>query len=583
MYDKNILVSIGDIKIDLFEYIDKNSEFLKNQYLDIIFKLSSFILEDQSFKNQLNFKGHSLWEMSLLQEKNIFKNKSIFKTIKYLALKKIISENKNKNIKIFFLEKDLASYLKEEYGDIDLYFFDKSFSLIENFIQKRNKNLLFHFLFFLYFFIKNCSFRKFDYKKFIKKKFLVFSYFTHYDEKKFSKNIFYPKQWSNLWEKINENSNFLQIFIPNKRFKFFFQVENLVTKNSYKDLKKENFINHFIFYKYYLSVFKDFRNIRPKNLFLKIKKKLKDSKNFKYFFEINKEAFVSSFAGYTLLQNILWINIFDNLFKNIPKHEYGIFAFENQPWEKAFIASWKKYDQGKLIGYTHTTINFWHLNYFNIKDYNCSDGFNKLSPDLIAVSSEISKNFLIDQSISSKKIVEVEALRYKWILNKKNSLKNINDNDDKRILFLGDYKIDINDQLIKILNQSKNELKNLGFQISYKPHPSTIVKNIDNEIHLTNEDLEQLIDTHKYIVSSNSTSAIIEALSCGLNTFLFIDKNNFDLSPIKNTKIEKNVNFFCTKEELLYKLDDYQKNCEPIEYYYLNEELIKWKKILEIR
>jgi len=55
MYDKNILVSIGDIKIDLFEYIDKNSELLKNQYLDIIFKLSSFILEDQSFKNQLNF------------------------------------------------------------------------------------------------------------------------------------------------------------------------------------------------------------------------------------------------------------------------------------------------------------------------------------------------------------------------------------------------------------------------------------------------------------------------------------------------------------------------------------------------
>ena len=582
MYDKNILVSIGDIKIDLFEYIDKNSKFLKNQYLDIIFKLSSHILEDQSLKNQLNFKGYSLWEMSLLQEKNIFKNKSIFKTIKYLALKKIISENKNRNIKIFFLERDLASYLKEEFGGIDLYFFDKSFSLIENFIQKRNKNLLFNFLFFFYFFLKNCSFRKFNYKKLIKKKILIFSYFTHYDEKKFSNKIFYPKQWSNLWEKINENSNFLQIFIPNKKFKFFFQIENLVTKNSFKDLKKENFINHFIFYKYYLSVLKDFRNISPKSLFSKIEKKLKDNKNFKYFFEINKEAFISSFTGYTLLQNILWINIFDNLFKNIPKHEYGIFAFENQPWEKAFIASWKKYDQGKLIGYTHTTINFWHLNYFNIKDYNCSENFNKFSPDLIAVSSEISKNFLINQSINSKKIVEVEALRYQWILNKKNSLKNIDD-DNKRILFLGDYKIDINNQLIKILNQSKDELKSLGFQISYKPHPSTIVKNIDNEIHLTNEDLEQLINTHKYIVSSNSTSAIIEALSCGLNTFLFIDKNNFDLSPIKNTKIEKNVNFFCTKEELLYKLDNYQKNCEPIEYYYLNEELIKWKKILEIR
>lgn len=247
MHDKNILVSIEDIRIDLFEYINKNSEFLKNQYLDIIFKLSSFVLEDQSLKNQLNFKGHSLWEMSLIQEKNIFKNKSIFKTIKYLSLKKIISENKNKKIKIFFLETDLASHLKEEFSDIDLHFVDKSFSFIENFIQKRNKNLLFHFLFFLYFFLKNCSFRKFNYRKFIKKKFLIFSYFTHYDEEKFSKKIFYPKQWSNLWEKINKNSNFLQIFIPNKKFKFFFQVENLLTKNNFKDLEKENFINHFIF------------------------------------------------------------------------------------------------------------------------------------------------------------------------------------------------------------------------------------------------------------------------------------------------------------------------------------------------
>ena len=81
MYDKNILVSIEGIQIDLFKYIDKNSGILKNQYLDIIFKLSSFILEDQYLKNQLNFKGHSLWEMSLLQEKNIFKNKSILRLL----------------------------------------------------------------------------------------------------------------------------------------------------------------------------------------------------------------------------------------------------------------------------------------------------------------------------------------------------------------------------------------------------------------------------------------------------------------------------------------------------------------------
>ena len=75
----------------------------------------------------------------------------------------------------------------------------------------------------------------------------------------------------------------------------------------------------------------------------------------------------------------------------------------------------EKINQGKLIGYCHTTVNFWNLNYFNIKDYNSSDDFKKFSPDLIAVSSEISKNFIVNQSINLGKVIEVEALRYNWI------------------------------------------------------------------------------------------------------------------------------------------------------------------------
>ena len=102
MCEKNILVNIEGIEIDLFEYIDKNSKFLKEQYLNIIFDLSNLTLNNQPLKNQLYFQDYSLWEMSLIQEKNIYKNRCIFKTIKYLALKKIIKENKNKNIKFFF-------------------------------------------------------------------------------------------------------------------------------------------------------------------------------------------------------------------------------------------------------------------------------------------------------------------------------------------------------------------------------------------------------------------------------------------------------------------------------------------------
>ena len=183
--------------------------------------------------------------------------------------------------------------------------------------------------------------------------------------------------------------------------------------------------------------------------FNEIESLFKDNKNYEFFLKKNKELFISSFSGYTLLQNLLWIKLFDNVLSNIPKHDYGIFLYENQPWEKALITSWKKFQNGKLIGYSHTTINYWHLNYFNDPNYNLSEDFEKYSPNFIAVSSEISKNFLIKQSIKPEKIIEVEALRYLWILEK--SKKKL-ENKNKKILFLGDYKESTNKKLLNVLN-----------------------------------------------------------------------------------------------------------------------------------
>ena len=216
MKEKNILVNVGNTEIDLFEFIDQNSEVLKNQYLNIILQLSNFVINNQSLKDRLYFKDYSLWEMSLLQEKNIYKNRFIFKTIKYLALKKIITDNINENIKIFYLESDLASCLETEFKNLKISFVDKSFSFLNKINQVIKKNIPLHFLYFLYYFFKNCSFRKFNDKVLIEKKFLIFSYFTHYDIKKFNEKIFYPKQWTGLWEEIIENANFSKYFLQTK-------------------------------------------------------------------------------------------------------------------------------------------------------------------------------------------------------------------------------------------------------------------------------------------------------------------------------------------------------------------------------
>ena len=60
MKEKNILVNVGNTEIDLFEFIDQNSEVLKNQYLNIILQLSNFVINNQSLKDRLYFKDYSL-------------------------------------------------------------------------------------------------------------------------------------------------------------------------------------------------------------------------------------------------------------------------------------------------------------------------------------------------------------------------------------------------------------------------------------------------------------------------------------------------------------------------------------------
>ena len=46
---------------------------------------------------------------------------------------------------------------------------------------------------------------------------------------------------------------------------------------------------------------------------------------------------------------------------------------------------------------------------------------------------------------------------------------------------------------------------------------------------------------------------------------------------------QKKVDFFYTKKDLVYKIKNCKHNFEPIEYYYLDKELKKWKKELKIQ
>jgi len=101
-------------KINLNDFIDRNSDFLKNEFLSIIENTREKKIFNKRLKDffQLN-KFVNLWDLSHFNEKNIFKEDYINSCLQYLAIVKIIQ---NYNIKEFSLnnvDKKILNILKK--------------------------------------------------------------------------------------------------------------------------------------------------------------------------------------------------------------------------------------------------------------------------------------------------------------------------------------------------------------------------------------------------------------------------------------------------------------------------------------
>ena len=88
-------------EINIKNYIEKNSLKIKEKYLEIIRVLSNIEINNKKLKEHyIYLDKHSLWEMSLIREKNPLKSNGLYKSIKFLACKEILNEFRELNNEI---------------------------------------------------------------------------------------------------------------------------------------------------------------------------------------------------------------------------------------------------------------------------------------------------------------------------------------------------------------------------------------------------------------------------------------------------------------------------------------------------
>ena len=474
-------------------------------------------------------------------------------------------------IKIF-KKTSLYSLNKFKIRIINLKSKDKSFK--EIILETINCSSILSFIYFIFFLFKNFEFKN---RNKIDKKYkqIFFNYFTQYDEKKFEKKIFKPNQWPKFFAK-NKNIYWFNIFLPNKNFKSIQSVNEYVNTNKIKNI---NFINNHFDYPSLFRIIKIFFYFNFKYFkYVKFHQLSKNRRDYYLFFE---KEIKRSLCCFQLLLNLSYHFLLKNIFeKNSFIKDKFFYLFENQPWERSLNFLLRKKNIYEVYGYSHTTINYWHLNYFNSHSENKNFRKNHL-PEKILCHSQNCRDHLLNQGISKKQILNVSAERFKWskeIKKKKISKKN-------NILIIGDYEKDISKNLVKIINNLYENfyIKN-KYLLDYKPHPSTNFNKIklNKKINIIEKNLKKIIHKYDIIISTNSTAASAELSTTNKKILIFLDTSNLDLSPFKvRNKYKNNFNFI-NEHDLLQKIKGIT-NIKKLNYnfYFEKKYFFTWKKLIK--
>ena len=584
----------------ILSIIEKKPEYYRNKLLIIINEIIDNIKNLNLYKSSDKLLFQLIIEMSLLSEKNIYKTKTFFEILKLIALDEILEKNKIQVLLYYGNDRKTTQALNKICLNKKIKFqneYLKSKKTINNFnfkylVYSISRNFLPGLGLFAKTFFKYPKFNGYQETLGLDGNFLVFSYLYNINPTKLTRNEFYSNQWkdfSYLQKKMKLKINWVHLDIESPEFKSFNDISNKINKINQKNLSEKHFI---------LENFFDY-NILIKTLFiflgnyffyyLKIKLLgLKFSnKGFSYLWPIVKNDLEKSLLGTVFVKNIFYIYLFDKVTKLFPNQKSCLFLFEKQAWEKAMIYFWRKNNNNKIIGVSHSSIKFWELQYFELNE---NPKINNLAiiPDTVFLNGEgsekVIKQFNDYLKRYSNNYNKVEALRFLYLAkytqkqNKNTYSKNI-----KNILVLGDINKENSSRMFSLILDFIRLNKN-HFNFYFKFHPSIEVEknkfNLPN-VKLTQKPIDSLLKKVDLVICSNSTTASIECLYAQIPVLTYLDKYNFNLSPLNILKENKFFSNLSDLKEILI-LQNYPNKKQKFNYnyFYLDNDLKLWEKNL---
>jgi surface carbohydrate biosynthesis protein (TIGR04326 family) len=297
-----------------------------------------------------------------------------------------------------------------------------------------------------------------------------------------------------------------------------------------------------------------------------------------------KKDWALTLTGPLAIHNLFYVTLFDKALSKIPKQKKGLFLFENLGWESAFIHAWRKSGHGVLVAVAHATVRYWDTRYFFDPRAILSKDTNKLPhADMVALNGKFAVDSLLRSGYPKERIIECEALRYLHFSNAQFKQKKIRQQGEPlRILILGDYMPSGTINMLVMLEQS---IPGIAADVLFtiKSHPNYPVQPEEYPLlHLTiiTDQLHTILQDFDMALSSNMTSASVDACLAGLPVIIVLEDAELNFSPLRGNA---NVNFVSNADELAHAVnrDGSHFSVEGIDdFFYLDPTLSRWEKIL---
>lgn len=290
----------------------------------------------------------------------------------------------------------------------------------------------------------------------------------------------------------------------------------------------------------------------------------------------------ASLRGSAAVMNLFWKELFDDALRAAPHQALGIYLWENQPWEQAWIHAWRKNGHGKLVGVAHSTIRFWDLRYFG---YAAAPArmFPRPVPDIAAINGKGMTDALAGAEPPFE-VRECEALRFTHL----QAFCEFSTSRSKardgvfRILVLGDYLPEETSRMLDLLASSVSGLPH-HIAFTLKPHPNHIPDVSRYEgLKIDTSPLAELLPLHDAAYVSNITSASLDAFLAGLPVIVLCPFNDLNYSPLRGWK---DARFVSDRPGFLSAVDEAAKapphGSAGNDYFRFDAGLSAWRRIFQ--